>query len=99
MPSNSLCLLAALTMFALPLRRSTVRAGLVAADTPRTLERIHAARAPTVHHTSRVHAQANAPLVRGAKRPNLGPTRRTRGPRLAARRTIPLESTGARRGR
>ncbi len=71
----------------------------MAAGTPRTLERTQAARAPTLHRTSRVHAQANAPLVRAAKRPNLGPIRRTRALLRAARLAIPLESTGARRRR
>src|SRR5205814_8308762 len=47
--------------------------------------------APTPRHTSGVHARA--------KRPNLGPTRHTRGPRPAARLVIPLESTEARRRR
>jgi len=91
MPSKSLCFLAALTMFALALAAQHRGAGLAAAGTLRTLEPTPPARAPTPPHTSGVHA--------GAKRPNLGPTRHTRGPRPAARLVIPLESTGARRRR
>lgn len=56
-----------------------------------TLEFTPPARAPTPPHTSGVHARA--------KRPNLGPTRHTRGLPPAARLVIPLESTGARRRR
>src|SRR5205085_12498129 len=50
----------------------------------------------TPAHTFRVHARVNAPLVRGATRPNRGPTHRTRGLLRAARLASPLESTAAR---
>ena len=64
------------------------------------LGRTPAARAPTpLTHAPRVHARDNAPLVRGATRPNLGPTRRTRAPLPAPRPVTPTACTGAKRRR
>ena len=82
--------------------RSTVGAGAarVAEGTPLILGRTPAARAPTsLTHAQRAHPPDNAPLVRGATRPTLDPTRRTRAPRLARRPVTPTASTGAKRRR
>ena len=84
------------------LRRSTVGAGAarVAEGTLLILGCTPAARAPTpLTHAPRVHARDNAPLVRGATRPNLGPTRRTRAPLPAPRPVTPTACTGAKRRR
>ena len=72
----------------------------MAAGTPLILGRTPAARAPRpLTHAPRVHVRDSALLVRGATRPTLDPTRRTRAPRLARRPVTPTASTGAKRRR